>query len=73
LLLEDGRILVGLIRNETDDAVALVDSEGKEQTISKSDISERKQNTQSVMPANFYELLNDETLQDLIAYLKSQP
>ena len=73
LLLEDGRILVGLIRNETDDSVALVDSEGKEQTISKQDISERKQNTQSVMPANFYELLTDDTLQDLIAYLKSQP
>ncbi|MEY4566411.1 MAG: hypothetical protein RLY14_1381, partial [Planctomycetota bacterium] len=73
LLLEDGRILVGLVRNETDDAVALVDSEGKEQTISKADISERKQNTQSVMPSNFHELLNDQTLQDLVAYLKSQP
>jgi putative heme-binding domain-containing protein len=73
LLLEDGRVVVGLVRNETDDALTLVDGEGKEQTIPIADITERKQNTQSVMPGNFHEALDDNALQSLLAYLKSQP
>lgn len=73
LLLEDGRVVVGLVRNETDDALTLVDGEGKEQTIPTADISERKQNTQSVMPGNFHEVLDDAALQSLLGYLKSQP
>lgn len=73
LLLEDGRVVVGLVRNETDDALTLVDGEGKEQTIPIADITERKQNTQSVMPGNFHEVLDDNALQSLLAYLKSQP
>lgn len=73
LLLEDGRIVVGLVRNETDDALTLVNAEGKEQTIPLADISERKQNTQSVMPGNFHEVLDDTALQNLLGFLKSQP
>jgi putative heme-binding domain-containing protein len=73
LLLEDGRVVVGLVRNETDDALTLVDGEGKEQTIPLADISERKQNSQSVMPGNFHEVLDDAALQNLLGFLKNQP
>ena len=71
--LEDGRVVVGLVRNETDDALTLVDGEGKEQTIPLADISERKQNSQSVMPGNFHEVLDDAALQNLLGFLKNQP
>jgi putative heme-binding domain-containing protein len=73
LLLEDGRVVVGLVRNETADALTLVDGEGKEQTIPVADVSERKQNTQSVMPSNFHEVLDDTALQNLLGFLRSQP
>ncbi len=70
LLLEDGRVLVGLVRNESAESLTLVDSEGKEQSIAIQDISERKQNTQSVMPANFHELLDDKAVLNLLAFLR---
>jgi putative heme-binding domain-containing protein len=73
LLLDDGRIVVGLVRSETDDALTMVDGEGKEQTISKVEASERKQNTQSVMPGNLHEVLDDAALLQLLQFLKSQP
>jgi len=73
LLLEDGSVLVGLVRNETDEALNLIDGEGKEQTIPIADITERKQNAQSVMPGNFHEVLDDSAILNLLNFLKSQP
>jgi putative heme-binding domain-containing protein len=73
LLLDDGSILVGLVRNETDEALSLIDGEGKEQTIPIADITERKQNSQSVMPGNFHEVLDDSAILNLLNFLKSQP
>jgi putative heme-binding domain-containing protein len=72
-LLDDGSILVGLVRNETDEALSLIDGEGKEQTIPIADITERKQNSQSVMPGNFHEVLDDSAILNLLNFLKSQP
>lgn len=72
LLLDDGRVLVGLIQSEESGSITLVESSGEQQTIDAERVQARKGSTRSLMPANFHEVISDQQLADLIAYLRSQ-
>jgi putative heme-binding domain-containing protein len=69
ILLEDGSIVSGLIREESEDTLQMVASDAKPISVAKKDISERKDSEQSLMPANLAELLDNQQLADLLAYL----
>ena len=71
ILTSEGVVLTGFVTNELSDRVTLRDQQGKEITIIKEDMEERKTSTTSVMPN---ELMNQYTLHELaslVDYLES--
>ena len=73
LLLDDGRVISGLITNETDQFITLADPTGKPIKISTDLIVQRRDSGQSLMPNNFAELLKPDDFRDLIGFVKASP
>ena len=67
---DDGRVLVGLVTNETSKTLTLRTSTATV-TIDKNEIEERIQTDVSMMPEGLFDQLTPEQLQDLVAYLAS--
>jgi putative heme-binding domain-containing protein len=73
---EDGTVLTGLIRTETDAFIDLVDSDARVSRVPKATIDERRVGDVSIMPAGLVDSLNAQQFADLIDYLatlKSAP
>ncbi len=66
----DGRVVTGLIKQENDTALVMQTVEDVV-TIAKSDIEERSQSAQSIMPEGQLKTLSPKQIQNLIAYLQS--
>ena len=73
LLLDDGRVVSGLITNENDQSITLADPTGKPIKISTDLIVQRRDSGQSLMPNNFAELLKPDDFRDLIGFVKASP
>ena len=71
LATRDGKVVAGLIRDETDAHINLVDSETKVFRVLKSEIEERKVGDFSIMPANLADSLTVVEFADLISYLQT--
>jgi putative heme-binding domain-containing protein len=71
LATRDGKVLSGMIRAETNDAIDLVDSEGKLTRVARSEVKERRLGTVSLMPAGLADGLTVAEFADLISYLSS--
>ncbi len=71
IALTDGRVVTGIIKGETADAVAVEDADAKRQTIPKADIDERKASPVSLMPNGLAEGLSRQDFADLVAYLET--
>jgi putative heme-binding domain-containing protein len=69
--LEDGRVLFGLVKEETAERLKLVNAEAREQLVSKKDVAERKFADVSIMPDGLAARLSRPQFADLIAYLES--
>ncbi len=67
----EGKAFSGLLRELEGQRVSVVDSQGKETELAISEIDERLPSSLSPMPANLFEILNDQQLRDLLAYLLS--
>lgn len=72
LSLRDGRILSGLVRREEGATLVLANASGDEVVVRDNDIEGREEIDASLMPDNFDELLDEPTLNDLLAYLLAQ-
>jgi putative heme-binding domain-containing protein len=72
LTLKDGEVMSGLVRREEPEVVVLADSTGKEISIAKKQITERKQSESSLMPENFGDLLSPDDFNNLMAFLLSK-
>ncbi|QDT02752.1 Cytochrome c [Rubripirellula lacrimiformis] len=70
VLIDDGRVIVGLIRSETDDSVTIVDATGKPISIDVDAIEQRRDGGLSLMPNNFGEVMSPEQLSDLIHFIR---
>ena len=68
LTLADGRVLQGIIREDTADAVVLVDATGTSHRIAPGDVEERT-DVGSLMPANVFTSLPPDQRRDLVRYL----
>lgn len=67
----DGKVVTGIIKGETLEAVEVEDVEAKRLHILKSDIEERVRSDVSLMPNGLTEGLNRQDFADLIAYLET--
>lgn len=72
ITLDDGRVLVGLPRRDEGNATVFVNNEGKEFAIARAEIEEQRKLPNSIMPANFGELIPADEFYDLLAYLAAQ-
>jgi putative heme-binding domain-containing protein len=72
VVLQDGDVVSGLLRREEGETLILADSTGKEISISKKQITDRRETETSLMPENFGELLTIEEFNDLMAFLLSK-
>jgi len=70
IVTDDGRVLNGVIRDETDDVITLQLDAQKSLQISKSTVEERQAGTVSIMPAGLEKQLSSQDLADLVKYLK---
>lgn len=70
VVLDDGRVLSGLITESTDRTVKL-ESPTETHVIATDEIIERKTTSQSPMPEGLLDQLSDEQIRDLFAYLQS--
>ena len=69
IALDDGQVVMGLVRRVEDDRLILADGEGKEFAVTKSSISQQNVATTSIMPDNFSTLIPEDQFYDLVAWL----
>lgn len=72
LELKDGEAPSGLFRREEGELLVLADTRGKEFTVAKKNIAERRESETSLMPENFGELMTPAEFNDLMAFLLSK-
>ncbi len=72
LTLKDGDVLSGLMRREEGDLLILADATGREFSVRKADLRERRESDQSLMPDNFGEAIPAGDFNHLLAYLLTQ-
>jgi putative membrane-bound dehydrogenase-like protein len=68
--LKDGRLVSGMVREETD-ALVTVQSVGTEERVRRSDIAKEEKPGISMMPAGLFAGMSREQLRDLVGYLAS--
>ncbi len=71
LALADGRVLTGIVRNETADSVEIQDADAKTIRVAKTLVEERKRSEVSLMPNGLAQGLSPQDFADLIAYLET--
>ena len=66
----DGRVLTGLIVEQTPDAITLRDAKGEPTRIPRADVEALKESTASLMPESLYKELSPSQIRDLFSYLQ---
>jgi putative heme-binding domain-containing protein len=69
VVMKNGDVFTGLFRREQGVSVAFVDRQGREVSVPKSQIAERRQSSFTLMQNNFLEAIPEGDLPHLIAYL----
>ena len=69
ILTKNGKFITGVKRNEDDTSIDLMDKEGSLLHISKDEIKKYKTQKISIMPGNFKDILTQEEVGHLLAYL----
>ena len=73
VLLDDGRIVTGIIVDETADTITLRRAEGKEDVILRNQIDELRSSGLSLMPVGLEKDITAQEMADVIAFIKSIP
>ena len=74
ILVDDGRVLTGLVIEETEDSIRFIPNllkPDKIETIEKSSIQQRRVADVSTMPAGLLDTYTVDEIFDLLAYLQS--
>jgi putative heme-binding domain-containing protein len=72
ITLKDGDVQSGLFRREEGDLLVFADGTGKEFSVRKGSVTERRESDQSLMPDNFGETLPAAPFNHLLAFLLTQ-
>ena len=67
----DGRVLTGILKSETPEAIEIEDADAKRVKVAKADLDGRKPSDVSLMPNGLAEGLTPADFADLIAYLET--
>ncbi|SIO66439.1 putative membrane-bound dehydrogenase domain-containing protein [Singulisphaera sp. GP187] len=67
----DGRVLTGIIKSDTPEALEIEDADAKRVRIPRDQIDDRKRSDVSLMPTGLAEGLSQQDFADLIAYLET--
>jgi putative membrane-bound dehydrogenase-like protein len=70
-VLNDGRVLTGLVTESTAQQITLVDAKNQKVTVSRDEIEQIKPSAVSLMPERLLETLAPQELRDLFRYLQS--
>lgn len=70
--LKDGQTIAGLPRRTEGEVIVLADSQGKEQSISRTDVRREASSGLSLMPGNFSQTIPADEFNDLVAFLLSK-
>lgn len=73
LLMDDGRVVTGLVREQADGGLLVFGQDGKATPVASSAVAERRDSTKSVMPENIAEVLSDVELSALLKFLTHSP
>jgi putative heme-binding domain-containing protein len=68
----DGRVLTGLIAEQTPQRLTLVDAKAERTTLSRSEIESLRESPASLMPEGLLQPLKPQELRDLFSYLQSK-
>lgn len=71
-VLKNGDVESGLFRREDGALLVIANAAGTEFTVNTSDVTERHESMNSLMPSNFGEALSQEQFNDLLAFLLEQ-
>ena len=71
ILLNDGRVLTGIVKEQSDERLRLLDADGKSQEIRQQDIDQQRVSALSLMPVGLQDQLTPAEFTDVIAYLES--
>jgi len=71
LALDDGRVVTGILKSETDDVIEIQDADAQTIRLDKEQVEDRKQSNVSIMPPGLAEGLAPADFADLIAYLET--
>lgn len=69
VLIDDGRVLTGLLASESKTAIEIFDAEGKKHAIQREQIEQLQQSPKSLMPEGFEKQLTKVELTDLLEFL----
>jgi putative heme-binding domain-containing protein len=69
----DGRILSGLLVENSGGKVTVLDAKGVRTPLRESDVESTRRADSSLMPEGLIDTLNDQELRDFFAYLRSEP
>ncbi len=69
VLIDDGRVMTGLLASESKTAIELFDAEGKKHAIQREQIEQLKPSSKSLMPEGFEKQLTKVELTDLLEFL----
>jgi putative heme-binding domain-containing protein len=69
LRLKSGGLMTGLLRRGQDDELVFADTAGQEHSVKKADVAEEQVSPFSLMPSGFGEILPEQELHDLMAFL----
>ena len=73
VITNDGRIVTGMISNESETSVTLLRGENVSENVPRADISEMKSSKMSLMPEGLESQIDLQGMSDLIAYFLSLP
>ncbi|HXJ56539.1 MAG TPA: PVC-type heme-binding CxxCH protein [Verrucomicrobiae bacterium] len=71
--LTDGRLLSGLLTEQTDGRIIVTSSTGEHTTLNRGQIKETRESALSLMPEGLVETLTPQELRDLFAWLQKNP
>ncbi|MSR31367.1 MAG: c-type cytochrome [Gemmataceae bacterium] len=69
---KDGRLLTGLLVEENQNSLTLVDAKNQKITLAKSKVESISSSPKSIMPDGILDILTDQDIADLFAYVRSQ-
>jgi putative heme-binding domain-containing protein len=73
LATKDGRVLSGLIVEQTPESITLRDAKGERVRVVRTEIEELKEQDTSLMPEALYKEFNPQQLRDLFRFLQTEP